>query len=452
MKRYLHHIIHGLILMALLAQLPICLADIESTNLVEAVSKDEDAGWESVFQETNQIPFHINLYMHDGLYYELIESGDIEEGLYTSIFSDQRRLTGRLGLKLHVDGAAFGEDGAMPDVDGGVTVRSFDVSTYGRAFFMTPLTYGLEFGISDGSFFFQNGYLWFHQVPYVQSFKFGFFKAPMSMESLQSSSGLMMMERAAPVDAFSPSYKFGVQLGGAAKDRRKTLFGGWFADGAETASGDASQSSTRLIGRTTWLARDASTADSRLVHFGASGSFMFSTDDGVRYRSRPESILAPYLVDTGNLGGDSAVGYGLEAALVEGPLAIQAEGLGSFADDQANDDHHFWGGYISASWFLTGESRPYNRELGIFSTIKPNQKFSFKNHSWGALEMAGRFSYTDLTDGTVLGGEMAIYSAGLNWYLTHRHRIMFDGGYADVKRSSADGGLYFIQSRLQLEF
>ena len=85
--------------------------------------------------------------------------------------------------------------------------------------------------------------------------------------------------------------------------------------------------------------------------------------------------------------------------------------------------------------------------------MKPNQKFSFKNHSWGALEAVGRASFTDLTDGSVRGGEMMIFSAGFNCYLTQRHRIMFVGGAANIDRSTtSEGELYFIQSRLQLEF
>ena len=91
--------------------------------------------------------------------------------------------------------------------------------------------------------------------------------------------------------------------------------------------------------------------------------------------------------------------------------------------------------------------------MGIFSKVIPHQNFSFNGDSWGALEAVGRFSFTDLSDGTVEGGEMSIISVGLNWYLTHRHRIMLDGGVADVQWSAnSDGGIYFIQSRLQLEF
>ena len=270
----------------------------EETNIVNAIAKDEDAVWESVFNETNQIPFHVNLYMKEGLYYELVESSSYDGNFYTTFFSEKRRFTGRLGATMDLDLAFFDETGAMPKVDDGPYVRSFYVNTYGRGFFLSPLTYGLEFGVSDGSFFFNNGYLWFHEIPFIESFKFGFFKAPMSMESLQTSSGRQMMEVAAPVSAFAPAYKLGLQLGGPLKNRRATLYGGLFGDGADTESGDASQSYNRYIGRGTWLAKKRNEQDEALIHFGLSGSYMRTKDAGVRYRSRPENYQAPFLVDT----------------------------------------------------------------------------------------------------------------------------------------------------------
>ena len=322
----------------------LCAVAEEETNLVAAVAKDEDAGWESVFSESNQVPFHINLYIKDGLYYEIMESGAYDADFYTSILSEKRRFTGRLGAILHTDMALFHHTGSLPPVDDGITVRRFYVNTFGRGYFISPMTYGLEFGISDGTFFFKNGYAWFHDIPYVESAKLGFFKAPMSMESLQSGSGTMMMERAAPVGAFSPQYLFGLQLGGALKNQRSTLYGGLFADGANTDEGDISQSYARLIGRGTWLASGASDPSTNsILHLGASISQMFARDEGARYQARPESYLAPHLIDTDALAGNSALGYGLEAAWVEGPYSLQSELLGSFADDQAGEDHHFFG-------------------------------------------------------------------------------------------------------------
>jgi phosphate-selective porin len=295
----------------------------EETNIVNAIAKDEDAGWESVFNETNQIPFHINLYMQEGLYYELVETSAYDGAFYTTFFSEKRRFTGRLGARMDLDLAFYDETGAMPKIDDGPYIRRFYVNTYGRGFFLSPLTYGLEFGVSDGSFFFNNGYLWFHEIPYIESLKLGFFKAPMSLESLQTSSSLMMMERAAPVSAFAPAYKLGIQLGGPLKSRRATLYGGLFGDGADTESGDASQSYNRYIGRGTWLAKKRNEQDEALLHFGVSASYMRTKDAGVRYRSRPENYQAPFLVDTGDLYGSAAVGYGLETAWLNGPVSAK---------------------------------------------------------------------------------------------------------------------------------
>ena len=101
---------------------------------------------------------------------------------------------------------------------------------------------------------------------------------------------------------------------------------------------------------------------------------------------------------------------------------------------------------------LTGESRPYNTDNGTFGAIDPRADFSFKYRHWGAFEWVGRGSYIDLTDGDIEGGEMAVLSTGLNWYLTRRNRLMFNVGLADVNNTvDADGELFYAQTRLQIE-
>jgi phosphate-selective porin OprO/OprP len=56
----------------------------------------------------------------------------------------------------------------------------------------------------------------------------------------------------------------------------------------------------------------------------------------------------------------------------------------------------FNGWYAQGSWTLTGESRPYNPAAGSYGTIMPVHPFSLANASWGAWEVAGRYSATDL--------------------------------------------------------
>jgi phosphate-selective porin OprO/OprP len=424
-----------------------------ASNVAVVVQTGQDASWDAIFTETNQIPFYINLYFEKGLYYELMETSDAEGPLLTRMFSQQSRLTGTLGAKLQVDLAAFRQGGTLPEVDNGAEVRRFRVNSYGRSFFLTRLTYGVELGVTSGKFYFNDGYLWWHDIPFVGSFKFGLYKAPMSLEALESSSSTTMMETASPVSSFAPGYKFGMQLGNALFRKRSTLYGGWYADAEETDTGDASTSNTRLIGRATWLPMDnASSNATHFIHVGMSGSYIYASGGGFQYRSRPEAHLAPYLVDTGVIDGDRAVVMGAEAAWVKGPLSAQSELMVATGDDNTGDTFRFGGFYLYGSWILTGESRGYNRDVGVFKGVNPRRPISFKNRSWGAWEWAMRFSHVDLTDGTIQGGKMDIISTGLNCYLTKKNRLMFNLGYADVKDAPSEGDLLFLESRFQILF
>lgn len=321
----------------------------EDTNVVAAVQADEEAGWESVFIEENRVPFHINFYVKDGLYYEFMETSEYEGAFFTKVFSEKRRFTGRLGAKLHLDAAFFKEDGTFPPVDNNeFSVRRLRVNTFGRGFFLSPLTYGLEFGIADGDFFFNDGYIWFHQIPYISSFRLGIFTSPMSLESLQSSSSIPLMEKPAPVSVFAPGDLLGIQVGGAFPGQRGTFFTGFFADVNDNETSSESEGYGRFMARATWLLAGKKESG-RLIHLGASGSYLVTAKDGVQYSARPESFLAPILIDTGvgNLDGDYAATYGLETAWQSGPLMAHGEYLHSFVDDAAAQTHSFGGAYAT---------------------------------------------------------------------------------------------------------
>jgi phosphate-selective porin len=316
------------------------------------------------------------------------------------------------------------------------------------------MTYGLEFGVADGSFFFNDGYLWFHDVPWVDSVKMGVFTAPMSMSSLQSSSSTPLMEKAAPVSAFAPGDKLGVQIGGPVENERATLYGGIFSDVVTTENAASVNDAYRFVGRATYLPfmGSGTNATSRFVHLGASYSYVYTAGDNVQYQARPESYQAPYLVDTGVIPVNSSMISALEAASQTGPLLLQSELFYSRVGELNGSAVEFWGGYFTGSIMLTGETRNYNRSGGYFSGITPSRKFSFKDQTWGALEWASRISYIDLTSKSIDGGKMGIISSELNCYMTASNRIMLDVAAAHVRNSLGDSALYYIQCRFQVEF
>ena len=108
--------------------------------------------------------------------------------------------------------------------------------------------------------------------------------------------------------------------------------------------------------------------------------------------------------------------YSLEAYWRKGPYLVGFEYLGADVDSAESGDPFFHGFHLSGSWAVTGEMRTYRKRSGIFNPL-PVAK-PVHQGGWGTLETAFRYSRLDLTDGTVDGGEMDIYSLGLNWWLT----------------------------------
>jgi phosphate-selective porin OprO/OprP len=103
------------------------------------------------------------------------------------------------------------------------------------------------------------------------------------------------------------------------------------------------------------------------------------------------------------------------------------------------DHPTFHGWDIGGSWIITGETRTYTpnglaETQAGFGAPVPSRPFSLYGGSWGAWEVAARYSDTDLnwmgsrlavtnTAGTsnlagVLGGEQRVIDLGLNWYPT----------------------------------
>jgi phosphate-selective porin OprO/OprP len=425
---------------------------VTQTNLIEAVKADDEVSDIAPrARDETGTDARVRFYYQDGLHYELRPDGRFDGKVVTAILSEKRKLTGRMDVRLHTDAGWLKGHGDLTDPGDKSSLRRLRFGTYGRTYLIRPLTYGLSADQSDGDLYLKDAYVWLHDIPYVKSLKFGVFKPPFSLGYLQSSSTIPMMENATSVSAFAPGRRLGFQLGGGILDSRGTLYGGLFGGKVDDDEGDSSDSYSRFVTRVTYLPVYESEG-SQLLHLGWSLNHLFTEADGTRFRARPESYLSSYKVDTGTLDGDDTTTSVFELAWNNGPVSVQGEGYLSLADDAEGDTHTFWGCYAQGAIMLTGESRPYNTDRGTFGAIDPRADFSFKNRHWGAFEWVGRGSYIDLTDGDIEGGEMAVLSTGINWYLTRRNRLMFNIGLADVNNTvDEDGELFYAQTRLQVE-
>ena len=114
--------------------------------------------------------------------------------------------------------------------------------------------------------------------------------------------------------------------------------------------------------------------------------------------------------------------FHIESAWVRGPLSIQAEGDLVPVTLANGATPLFAGGYIFATYFLTGEHRTYDRNLAIFDRIQPKTNSRTGHLFGGAWEVAARLNYISLNNinkngVAVYGGTLIDPTFGVNWYL-----------------------------------
>jgi phosphate-selective porin OprO/OprP len=294
------------------------------------------------------------------------------------------------------------------------------------------------------------------------------------LQESTSSNWITFMERGLPA-VFFPGRNMGAMLSGNLLEDRLLWQVGGFRDTDD--SGFAFDSwgdeqvdiATRLAGAPIYANEGA-----QVLHLGGSYIHRF-LDDTVRWRERPEANLAQRFVDTQNsfaAGGDipanNADILNLELAGVLGPFSAQTEWTGSWVQgDHGQGDVDFWGIYVEASWFLTGEHKNYDLGNGRFGRIKPKANFDPADGGWGAWEIAARYSYLDLDDRNIEGGVLWDVTAGVNWYLYPNFRWMLNYVHGDVRRRGVyvfddddvllgrvglAGGADIVQTRFQVDF
>lgn len=366
---------------------------------------------------------------------------------------EEVKLTSRIGVRLAGDAAAFHTTGNLTGFDNGAELRRARLFLNGEWTLVLPLEYSIELGYTPNKFVLSDAWLLFPELKYVGATKVGQFQPPQGLDVIGSSWAITFMEPAAPLQALAPGTKAGIQVGHPILDGRATWWLGIFGNGAGgTEYGLVASSYGSAIGRATWLPiREGGSEESqvpRFLHVGLSANVLFSASETLRYQSRPESYIAPIVIDTRDMSANGAMTLGAEAAWVNGPFSLQAELLHSWVDQTAGGTLNFGGYYVSASWFLTGESRPYDPYNGKFTRVSPRKDFSWKKNDWGAFELACRYSFTNLTNQNIQGGRLNMLMGGLNWYLTPHIRWYVNAGWGRVTGTAQVGNLVIAQLRL----
>ena len=371
-------------------------------------------------------------------------------------------VSGIVGAKIAVDAGIVEGKGALVD-ENEMLLRRLRVFTLGKTSLFSGFNYKLEFAIEDGSFFLNDFYVQKSFEGYIKHIRLGHFDPPVSLEVLSSGSGRPFLETSLPVASFAPGFRPGLELFGHSKTLAWQL--NLSTSGQDQNTGDSSEALLRLAGRIVWhQVPEEAVSSEQVLHLGLSSSYMLADADVVQYRSRPESFIAPYLVDTAEFSAGGAALVGAEFAWQRGPASIQAEIFENFVQADLPDEAlRFHGAYIQTGVFLTGERRNYNRELGAFELVTPEhpvieragkglETAGLSLGGWGAWETAARLSWVDLGSKSIRGGKMISFSTGLNWYWRSLTRVMFNYVYADVSESDESGAAHIAQLRLESYF
>jgi phosphate-selective porin OprO/OprP len=249
-------------------------------------------------------------------------------------------------------------------------------------------------------------------------------KEPISMERVMSMVQLPMQERTSVSDALLPSRNFGAVLSGNALDQRISWVGGVFHNFIDSDD-ERGGTPTQLIGRVTWVPW-VSADGSNLFHVG--GGYRYSNGkQGAQYFTEPEFNNSPDFVDTGFIDAEDINQVNLEASWRRGPYWVHAEYVGTDVDAAGSG---------------------YRYRSGIFGPVPVAR--SVYQGGWGAWELGARYSSIDLTDGLVDGGEMDIFSLGINWWLSPIFNVNLNYRFITNNKGGFSGETQGVMGRVLL--
>ncbi len=358
--------------------------------------------------------------------------------------SSTGNFTYQLGGRIQVDSANYSADDY--EFTDGTEFRRARVFIKGQMY--KKWLWKAQFDFSGDKTEIKDMYIGYKFDPLV--LRIGQFGESGSLEDSTSSKYITFMERSLPILAFAPAERR-IGIGLNSYNNYGSYSIGIFGDNESADEIDNGKGASTRFSYAPWHGK------TQTLHIGVSLQHrtppgLSSTEKSIRYRARPEAHVDDNrLLNTGTLNNISHYSVnGLEAAWVNGSFSLQGEYIRSTLRRKDLNDLTFDGYYAYASWFMTGESRPYKIKSGTFGRIKP--KRSVSNEGIGAWEIALRFSQLDLNDELIVGGKQNNMTLGLNWYPNDNIRFMFNYIRADTDENAGNIDPNIVQMRAQVDY
>jgi phosphate-selective porin OprO and OprP len=277
----------------------------------------------------------------------------------------------------------------------------------------------------------------------VHLFMFGRMKEPFSFEEMASQRHMDMLNFSV-MNQFVPAEDTGV-----------TIFGHFdilqYGFGFYNGNGDDDMTSDKDV------ALRLNLHPWRGLQFG--GAFTVgrqNTDiSGSELRTEARVPWAEYL--PGTILEDTRVRLGAEAALLEGPFAFVAEYI--YLREELNDiPVRFRGGYVQASYVLTGEPKRYKGDpIRIWKGVVPEKPF-LRDPDIGAWQLVARVSRLALEDDLALfltnfPKRVDSFTFGVNWYANEFVKVKVQYSRTQYQRSIViDGNRHGNEDAVLFQF
>ena len=338
----------------------------------------------------------------------LIVGALVTAGVWVPNTMGAQKVEGPYGLKftgyIQADGQYyFGDEDAL--LDNQFLLRRARIGVEGTAYKGVDFKIVPDFGGAAPSL--QDAYI---NINYGLPFQLrvGRFKVPFGLERLQSSHQTLFIEPS-QATSLTPSYDVGLQVQGNLSNDAGNYAFGVFNGVADGASSLGDTEDEKDVAARLWLLPYKDLGLGFAVTHG-------KTTNNNRTRWSPQAtwysgrsgFLGEYVVSK---GGDPGVFL---------PLTQRA-----------------W--QIQMSYTLTGEKASYEG-------LKPLKPFDPAKHSWGAWELAGR--YSELKDDE----RARTWSGGVNWYLNNALKGQINYGYIQILGSLSDSNMHELLTRVQITF
>lgn len=294
--------------------------------------------------------------------------------------------------------------------------------------------------------------------------KVGIIKPPFSLQESTSSKYIALQSRSVLTDFFAVGQKSGIAISDSYFNKRLNYKAAIYQpsfDSGDFETDDGEGDKFGFSGRVTsplYYANDGR----RLIHAGFSYRYTEPNKNKVGTGLEPEVHKTNDFLQGTIEDVDHTEVYGADLAGVFGSLHAQAEYAHMDVSTDQGVDPGLDSYYIQSGFFLTGESRPYDKNDGEFGRVHPRDPVRGWGEGGGALEVVARYSHTDLGEAADAasfdaGGfsngngvaKLDVITAGLNWYPTAHSKFMLNYINAD---QHAFGQANYVTTRFQVDF